>query len=433
MNLTKRSNSPRENSFRRNFHAKVLEEITSLLPEEFLEEAYLKGSEDLRTYLDSRGRNERKKTLSKIYAKDNSRGYCSSEGTEDVFGALIKAAEGNFFSVVEKLQERCTARMFSVAAAHAALKGHLSMTKLLYSAGSEETLETIVVMAVLGGAPDVVEWAAKKMGVTPRSVGLPKGVIGRNVRAMLNLGLTSDPSNLMYGIMSFGSDEDLSYVAETIPSTLKNEVDVERAFLGALENRNDAGVSFLRPLVRKENPSSFLISSTKGNYSTLALDYARRLPGNSPAIDKAICIALANGNLALSKALTKLAKRKPKKTDAMYAAYSGRDAVLEDFSKGSFEVAVGAAAGGNWDYVLNYVGDGKNQRWEVVQSLFTEAISHSQLSILNNLYEFFKDRMDPSSLRGVVVNARRKPSLLVEIAPSGVFQIVASRVDQILS
>lgn len=367
-------------------------------------------------------------------------------GATDISGALARAAEAGSYDMIHLLEKKATPDMFSMAAAHAALKGHLQLTKDLYAAGhaTQAELDSILAMAVEGGHLAVIDWALENGANKNR---LPRGLIGKNIEHVLrHLGAMScSPADYLYGAASFGQEADLNFVLTTYPK-LKNEPKtILRAFLGALENNNQTGLDYLSSTVdsigeSEELASHMLLSSARGNNLSYANTYARKAKKVIPAL----LVATARGNLEIVQAIKNAKPGLVIKSGPLYAAYSGSKLMVEYFADDEPSVeqltllAYGAAAGGNWDFLQLYLLSleqliNQEDYEHVLQQVFAEAVQHSQLSLLNNLYAKLKDTHQHQHLRIMLEQAPQIKSKAIHLAPGDVHASIYARLDEILN
>lgn len=381
-------------------------------------------------------------------------------GATDISGALTKAAEAGSYELIELLQEQATPDMFSMAAAHAAWKGHLDLTISLYNSGGREEsiLPSIFLMALEGGQVEVMNWVKQQ---APHLNVAYKSLIGRNIeKVLVFLGLkegcsVQDEYDYLYGACSFGEAPDIDYVLQTFPRVLQSPTALARAFAGALANNNRAGYTKLeahltphsftwftgtRNSAQRELHDQFLLSAVTGGN----MDYVKKYLTPQSDLHTALCIAVAKGHLDMVHMLKKHLTSQPASNIVAYAAYSGSLPMIEEFTgkeasvEEKVDMAYGAAAGGNWDFLHVYLLALRSQLHakaylRVLSQVVAEAIHHSQLSLLNNLYNHLKDELNDLPLLHVFEDALEAQTTLVRLAPQPVHLAMQTRLHEILA
>lgn len=384
-------------------------------------------------------------------------GYFLEKNAKDISGALIQAAEEGSFEIIAMLQDLATKQMFCLAAAHAALKGFFDLTKQLFQSGDgdDKDLNSILFMAITGGHVDIIQWTIQNGADTAK---IPDGLIGRNIRVVSEMleskeKVSSTKAGLyLFGVASFGDEQDIAYVLESFPYLKSDQEAIALAYNGALSNSNAIGIRILEPMlvIAKKGSSLFYqklcTSAALGNN----LHYVRKYLSKARSIRPALYVAVANGNADIVDAI--YANREnigvPQEI-FMYAAYSGSSEMLQkadkemsklkSFSSQTEQVAYGAAAGGNWEYlesslIVLRLNENIN---EVLTQIFTEIIHHSQLSILELLYSMEKDLAVENDnidvLRDILESSISGKSLLLHLRKQTIHPAVLRRLDEILS
>jgi hypothetical protein len=252
-----------------------------------------------------------------------------------------------------------------------------------------------------------------------------------------------EPSMLLFGAASFGTADDINYVLETYPEVKDFSSSIIQAFLGALENNNPVGAEMMEDLIviSEEETETFynqaLASAARGDNQAYVDRYMEA--ANKPI--PALLAAVANGNLDMVKSLqeNKIIHHVPDLP--LYAAYSGSSDMISHFIttpsvKETKQLAYGAAAGGNWNYLEMYLEAlddlRKSEKNALLTQILTELISHSQLSLFELMYSNLKDRERHEELRNMILDAFVGQSLLTELKRSTIHPAMTRRVTHIL-
>lgn len=351
-----------------------------------------------------------------------------AEGATDVLGSLVTAAENGSEETIRVLSAHSTEKMFDIAASHAAYGGHYNLMIELYASGtqSETSKRSILQMAIRAGQRECADYILKrKMEVTDFEVNL----LGKNLKSMRSVFKGIDVKLNPCSIASFGTAADFRYIMKREPDLFAG--DQFELLICALENNNETFISLFQDYVTKDSDHQrlYYAAAVGGNEMMMlrfASNAARILPG--------IYLAIANRNLQLVKKL--LAVKNVKMPDAaMYAGYSGSDEIVSHFvGEATIEavkqLAIGAAAGGNYDLLKKYyLSLGEYANW---QQYFVEAMHFSRYNLLERLYSDCKDILPEKEVKLYLERAHTLRSKLTAFPSSTIHPMMTDRVNEIL-
>lgn len=356
-----------------------------------------------------------------------------TEGATDVFGALVKAAENGADDAIMALSPHCTVKMFDIAAAHAAYGGHRELMIELYSSGTESqaTRNSILQMAIRGGQYECAKYIlGKKAKLTEFELNL----LGKNLEQMVLLfrGITLrlNPCS----IASFGGPEDYHFALKYDPALF--DVDPFQILVCALENGNEYFSSlFAKKVTVDANEGGVSYqrlyqAACVGGIERFILKYAKR----ADRLLSGMYVVIASGKVELLQKLLAIKKLSIEKAP-IYAGYSGSSdmvsfVVKEESIEKTRMLATGAAAGGNFDQLKNYIialGDAAEYT-----RYFAEALRFSRYNLFEELYSYCKDLFPAQEVRNHLEKALKTKSLLTALPRGETHPMLLERVDEIL-
>lgn len=351
------------------------------------------------------------------------------EGATDVFGALVNAAENGADEAVNALAPFCSVKMFDSAAAHAALGGHRDLMIELYSSGmqSQITKNSILQMAIRGGQYECAEYIMQRRAVI---TAFEMNLLGKNLKQMVrlfrNFRLQLNPCS----IASFGGPEDYQFALKRDPTLF--DADPFLYLICALENNNEYFISILTPMIGESADYQRLYQAAcVGGNDRMILKYARK----ASKLLEGMYTVVAAGKLDLLKKLLAI-KKLSMKNAPVYAGYSGSSAMVSFVVTKEADIAltrllaIGAAAGGNYDQLRNYAL--ALEDYAEYTRYFAEALAFSRYNLFERLYSDCKDQFPAEKVRYFIENALETPSVLKALPQGPTHPMLLERVREIL-
>lgn len=361
------------------------------------------------------------------------------QGATDILGSLVEAAENGADEAIRVLSPFCTERMFDIAATNAAYGGHEALMIELYSSGtqSQTTKDSILRMAIRGGQPGCAHYILARGA---KLTSFETNFLGKNLEQMLPMFRGMRFNLSACSIASFGGPEDYRYALRRNPTLF--ETDSFTALVCALENNNDYFISLLsKEIGESVNFQRLYQAASTGGNERMILKYAKK----ADRLLYGIYIAIANGNIHLAGKLLQIRKLSIPNAP-YYAGYSGSGETVTFVVKAltkrgentteepdievTKKLAIGAAAGGNYEQLKNYTI--ALDDYADYTQYFAEALKFSRYNLFEQLYADCKDLFPQEEVRNHIEKAENTKSLLSALSPGETLPILKERVNTLL-